>query len=209
MKKFSCPSCGAEIAFQSSVSVFTVCKSCRSTLVRKDMDLESLGKMADLKEDATVFQIGTTGRHHGEFLIIGRVRVSWADGFWNEWFIRYDDGRDGWLAEAQGFLMVSFRVDPTPTLPNATQLHSGHPIKISGADYLIDDVKEVTYSFAEGELPFVAPQGFKGTSIDLRRGENEFASISIGQGGDTDVFLGHYVQFDQLHFKNLKEIDGW
>jgi hypothetical protein len=209
MKKYSCPSCGAEIEFQSSASIFTVCKFCQSTLIRKDLNLESIGKMAALKDDLTPFQIGTSGKYQGNFSIIGRVRVSWSSGFWNEWFVRFDDGREGWLAEAQGFYMMSFPVETPADLPLVGDLKPETTVKIAKTIYQVDDVKDVTYTFAEGELPFAAPMGFKGVSVDLVQGEQQFASISYGSGGDTDVFVGSYLEFDEFHFQNLRQIDGW
>jgi hypothetical protein len=209
MKTFSCPACGAEVTFQSSASVFSVCKFCKSTLIRKDVSLESIGKMADLKDDATPLQLGVSGRCKGEFVVVGRVHVTWEDGFWNEWFVRFDDGREGWLAEAQGFYMMSFPVTKPENLPKVDQVRPDLRIQIGKTGYMVDDIKEVTYSFAEGELPFVAPQGFKGVSVDLRHGESDFASISYDGNGDADVFVGQYLDFDQFHFQNLRQIDGW
>ncbi len=214
MKKFSCPSCGAEVLIQSTATIFTVCKYCKSTLVRKDTDLESIGKMADLKEDASPLQIGTSGKYRAaglvasDFLVIGRVRVSWEDGFWNEWFVRFDDGLGGWLAEAQGDYMLSFEVTSPVTVPKLTDLEPESEVTIGKIKYLVSDIKTVTYTFAEGELPFIAPQGFKGQSVDLEAGENDFASISYSQEGN-DVFVGHYIEFDDFHFQNLRAIDGW
>jgi hypothetical protein len=209
MKKYSCPSCGAEVAFQSSASVFSVCKFCRSTLIRKDMDIEAIGKMADLKEDGSPLQLGTLGRFKGDFSLIGRVRVSWEDGFWNEWFVRFDDGREGWLADAQGLYMISFPVEVPPGMPTATEIRPGLPIQVGKICYSVDDVKDVTYTFAEGELPFAAPPGFKAVSIDLCHGESDFASLSYGTSGEVGVFIGQYVEFEQFHFQNLRPIDGW
>ena len=52
----NCPSCGAEVFFKSSVSVFAVCSHCQSMLVRHDMDLESLGSMAHVPDDVSPAQ---------------------------------------------------------------------------------------------------------------------------------------------------------
>ena len=209
MNTFSCPSCGAEVIFQSSSSIFTVCKFCRSTLVRKDLNLESIGKMADLQDDPTPLQVGASGKWRGNFLLIGRVRVSWDDGAWNEWFVRFDDGREGWLAEAQGFYMLSFAVENPGSVPSVQDVKPGLSVLIGKISYAVDDVKDITYTFAEGELPFAAPQGFKGVSVDLSEGEDNFASISYGAALETDVFVGQYIEFDQFHFQNLRQVDGW
>src|SRR5512139_495009 len=113
MKKFSCPSCGAEVPFASSISVYAVCKYCNSMIVRHDLDVEAIGKMAVLPDDMSPFQIGTEGFYLGQhFTLVGRMKMGWEDGSWNEWFMATDDGRKGWLAEAQGFYAVSFETEP-------------------------------------------------------------------------------------------------
>ena len=58
-------SCGAPVRFKSSVALLAVCASCRSQLVRKDLDIESLGKVAELVSDGSVVQLGTEGRWRG------------------------------------------------------------------------------------------------------------------------------------------------
>ena len=79
-----------------------------------------MGLMAQLPPDMTPFQIGTTGQWQGTgFSVVGRVRVSWADGSWNEWCLLFGDGRTGWLGEAQGLLMISFVVEPSTPLPRS------------------------------------------------------------------------------------------
>ena len=48
MKTANCPSCGAMLTFRSAVSILTVCNYCKSTLIRHDLALENVGKMAEL-----------------------------------------------------------------------------------------------------------------------------------------------------------------
>ncbi len=218
MKTAPCPACGAPVTFQSASSVFLVCAYCQSTLLRKDLDLEAIGKMAALQYDATPLQLGTTGKYPAPFTLIGRVRPAWSDGFWNEWFARFDNGREGWLAEAQGFYMLSFRGPAPVSLPAAGNLRPGLKLNLGKETYLVDDIREVTYSFAEGELPFPAPQGFRGISVDLRHGEDGFASILYPEsaaGGliasrpPGEFYEGKYLDFDKLGFANLRIPDGW
>ena len=81
-------------------------------IVRHDVDVESIGTMAALPEDMSPLQIGAEGDYQGQrFGIIGRMKIGWEDGVWNEWFILTDTGREGWLAEAQGFYAVCFASD--------------------------------------------------------------------------------------------------
>ena len=209
IKKYSCPSCGGEISFQSSLTVFSVCSFCRSTLIRNDAGLESIGKMAQLIDDTTPLKLGTSGRYQGSFSLIGRVQVAWKEGFWNEWFARFSDGRQGWIAEAQGFWMLSFAVSKPENLPKAAALKPEMQIGLDKILYTVDDIKPITYSYAEGELPFMAAQGYSAISVDLHHGENDFASITYEPSGNADVFIGKYVDFEQFSFQNLRQIDGW
>jgi len=47
-KTANCPSCGAAITFQSAISILAICHYCKSTLIRHDLELENIGKMAEL-----------------------------------------------------------------------------------------------------------------------------------------------------------------
>ena len=213
MKVYNCPSCGAEIPFRSSLSVYAVCPYCKSMVVRHDADVEAIGTMASLPDDMSPFQIGTEGIYKGvHFGIIGRMKIGWEDGNWNEWFIVSDDARKGWLAEAQGFYAVSFeKDDPLPekaeaALKNISSL--GYEIDLWGHKFKVVDVKQATCIGSEGELPFCAPQGRKTTSIDLNGDGNEFASIEIDEN-KRRIYIGSYVEWEQLKCTNFRKYEGW
>jgi len=209
MLTLSCPSCGANVDFQSKSSVFAVCSFCKSSLVRQDLNLDSIGKIADLQDDLTAFQIGTTGMFNKEkFEIIGRLKVGYSDGFWNEWYTTFGDERVAWLAEAQGFLAFCYPYEVTD-LPEVKTLKIGQAVDLKEKGiYEIDDIRAVKCLYSEGELPFDAVQGRKSTSVDLTGFELEMATIEYA-AKETRTFIGHYLDFDDFQFKNLRPIDGW
>jgi hypothetical protein len=213
MKKYNCPSCGAEITFQSALSVTCVCPYCRSLVVRHDTDVETIGKMAELPDDISPFQIGTAGIYKGvHFGIIGRLKVGWEDGCWNEWFLYMDTGKKAWLAEAQGFLAVIFEEDLTTSLAHAdfySVPELGEHKTIAGKNYTVSDIKDTECVGSEGELPFAAPQGRKVKAVDLVGGNSGFAGIEYSDGEQPSIFTGEYVEFTDLHFSNLRELPGW
>ena len=89
--------------FSSAQSLLSVCGYCRATLMRRDLDVENVGKMAELIPDPTPLQLGVEGRYRGtHFSVAGRIQVEYTDGAWNEWFLFFDDGKTGWLGEASG-----------------------------------------------------------------------------------------------------------
>ena len=236
MKKYNCPSCAAEGAFQSSLSVDAVCKYCNSMIVRRDVDVESIGTMAALPDDMSPLQIGTGGFYKGlRFTIIGRMKIGWDDGVWNEWFLYTDDGRRGWLAEAQGSYGISFELDD-PLHPNTeealnkriTQFEDqaakssvnkalgksgarpelGSYLTLNNQKFKVVDIKRATCIGSEGELPFSAPKGRKTLSVDLSGGNGEFACIEMLDGKQR-IYVGNYVEWDELRCYNLRPLEGW
>lgn len=214
MQKFACPSCGAEIVFQSNLSVYAICAYCSSMVVRRDVDVEKIGVMSALPRDASPLQLGTEGHYEGVgFRLIGRMKIGWRDGAWNEWFMLSDDGRKGWLAEAQGTYAVCFE-----TAGNIDQLFQGSvhgnrepqlgaPLVLEGKYLRVVDIKDATCIGSEGELPFVAPKGRETTSIDLVGPNGEFATVELDKGKQ-NIYLGRYLTWDELHFSNVKPADG-
>jgi hypothetical protein len=205
--KFNCPSCGAEVVFKSRFSIMGVCEYCSSTIVRHDQNLEDMGKMSEIGEDMSPLQIGSTGIYEKKsFEIIGRQKAIYNNGSWNEWYIIFGDGKEGWLAEAQGFYMVSFEKEDHKF--RYSDQKPGEVVTIGNVKFFIDDIKEIVYKGVEGELPKTTFFDSKATSIDLSAPNNEFCNVLI-QSDKTYMYLGKYIDFDDLKFKNLRELDGW
>ena len=178
-------------------------------VVRHDVNLEAIGKMAELPPDLSPLQFGTTGEFDGlAFTLIGRVRVAYDEGSWNEWCALFGDGRYGWVAEAQGFFQVSFETQPPSALSNTNTLAAGQLVEVEGQSYRVMDRKETVCLGSEGELPFAAAPGRKATSIDLAGAEGRFAGVEYADGA-VRFFLGAYAQFDDLKFDKLRPVPGW
>ena len=221
MSEFPCPSCGAPIRFTSNVTVSAVCSYCQTLVVRRDADIEAMGKMATLPEDMTPFCIGTDA-YDGAVAIrlIGRVRMAWADGFWNEWFFVREDGRKGWLAEAQGTYALSYELD-APVEDNikhaierwvaqddATSTIVGKTLILGEQLYTLTDRKVADCVACEGELPIISPRGRRSMSFDFMGEADTFASVESCYG-DLRVFVGRYVEWSDLKASKLKAVKGW
>lgn len=192
MIKLSCPSCGAEVDFRSKASAFAVCSYCKSTIVRHDMDLEVIGKMADLQDDLTPFQLGTKGVFNKQpFELIGRLKVGYTDGFWNEWYALFSSDKVGWLAEAQGFLAMCFPIDTRGSkFPSGESLRPGSIVNIEQDSYWVDDIRKCRCLYSEGELPLRAAQGRAARSIDLSAPGGKMATLEYtGMAKETAALL--------------------
>ena len=205
----NCPSCGAAIHFQSAASILAICEYCHSTLVRHDLKLEDIGKMAQLQRDGTPIQLRAEGSYQNvHFGVVGRIQLRYDEGLWNEWHLLFDDMRGGWLGEAQGTYAVSFLVQVPETVPAFKETAPAKKLQLNGRWYEIRDIQNALCIAGEGELPFRVGPGYEAPVIDLLGEHNSFATIDYSEESPL-VFLGEYVEFDELHLSGLKEFDGW
>lgn len=209
MKEAACPSCGAPVAFRSSVCLLAVCPNCRSQLWRKDLNLEALGKSAALLEDGGVVQLGTEGRWGGVgFAAVGRLQLRFDAGLWNEWFLLFDNGDQGWLGEAQGKYALSFKREATGPLPGYDELAVGRRLNLEGRAFTVTDLRTAEYLAAAGQLPFKPPLGEKAPLADLTAEAGGFATLDYSEGNPL-LFLGQWATPEALALTNLRIPEGW
>jgi Domain of unknown function (DUF4178) len=209
MLKATCPSCGAPVEFKSAVSILSICESCRSTLVRHDVNLENIGKMAELKLDGSPIQLGVEGRYLDvHFVVIGRIQLRFEQGIWNEWHLLFDDGRSGWLGEAQGTYAVSFLAKNSAAFPEFSALAPGEKVELRGQGFQVQNRESARCIGGEGELPFQVGAGYDAPVVDLLGPNDSFATIDYSEE-EPLLFIGEYMEFDDLHFSNLRQFDGW
>lgn len=223
MPNLACPSCGADVRFSSSLSVSAVCPYCSTLVVRTDVDVKDMGKVAALPADMSPLQIGTEA-YDGDtpFTLIGRVRMAWTDGFWTEWFFAGADGRKGWLAEAQGTFAISYESEAplhgstrsalVRALDMRTKLSNAdagtRTLTFEGKPYALTDRKTAVCIGCEGELPVVAGPGRKSITLDFMGEPDEFVSVEAS-GETLRVFVGRYVEWNALRASHAREVEGW
>jgi hypothetical protein len=205
----NCPSCGAPVQFRWSSAAQTVCTFCRSILVRDDLDLKNVGKVADLPPDPSPITLLTEGAYRGKsFQVLGRIVYAWENGGWNEWHIVFSDGSSGWLSDAQLQYAVSFLSNQATALPGAAEILRGKHFTFDQIDYEVATLTKASYKGVEGELPFP----FYGKSdmlfADLKTEGRPFATLDYSDPSPL-LFLGEWVEFDDLQLKNLRQFEGW
>ena len=207
--KAQCTACGGPIVFENKVSLFAVCSHCGCSVLRHDMNLESLGKMAELVDDGTPLQLGTRGKHRGvPFQIVGRIQIAYPDGYWNEWFLDFAGERDGWLGEAQGMYAVNFPIKVRPAIPPFGALKIGMPVMLDDRGFFVRDIQQGQCVSGEGELPFQVECGSRTPTADLAAEDGAFATLDYSEG-ITSVYVGEYQDFPALAFENLRRVEGW
>jgi hypothetical protein len=209
MISVGCPSCGNPVAFATATTGYAVCDACQSMLVRSDMDVTKIGQSAGLIEDGSPLQIGASGRWKNvSFDLVGRIQVAYPFGFWNEWYAAFGNGSEGWIGEAQGNYFVNFAVDTPPALPPFDQLRRGMHLTIGGQAFAVTQVQRALVIGCQGSLPFLQNSGWQAPVADLRSATATGATLDYSDDPPL-AFVGEYVDFAQLHFSNLREIEGW
>ena len=206
----NCPNCGAPVKFLWSSAVQTTCEFCHSILVRRDVDLEKVGEVADLPPDASPIQIATEGIYTDKpFVVVGRILYEYEQGGWNEWHVVFNDGASGWLSDAQLEYDVSF-LRPAARRAAARRSGSlcGNKFNWNNAEYEVTSLTRAHYKGVEGELPFEYWDKSDVLFADLRTIDGRFATIDYSEEQPL-LFLGEAVEFDDLQLKNLREFEGW
>jgi len=189
--------------------VQTTCEFCHSILVRTDLDLKKVGQVADLPQDSSPIHLGTEGQYQNRpFVVVGRIIYEYEQGGWNEWHVVHNDGTSGWLADAQLEYDLSFWTKPPKPLPPFEKVHRDAVFQWDKQQYRVTSVTRAHYKGVEGELPFEYWDKHDMIFADLRTTTGEFATIDYSENPPL-LFMGRPVEFDDLHFKNLREFEGW
>jgi hypothetical protein len=205
----NCPNCGAPVNFKWSSAVQTTCEFCHSILVRRDVNLEKVGVVADLPPDSSPIQIGAEGQYQNKsFVVIGRILYEYEQGGWNEWHIIFSDGASGWLSDAQNDYAISFLETTPPPLPTIDQIQRGQAFEWGQRHYEVTVITRAHYKGVEGELPFEYWDKHEALFADLRSFDSRFGTIDYSQA-PTLLFLGAAVDYDELHMKNVRLFEGW
>lgn len=203
----ACPSCGAQVPFRSSASVMAVCEYCQTTVLRENDRVRDQGKMSAVLEDYSPFQIGSSGVLDSVgFSLIGRIQLHYTDGFWNEWYLQFDDGTNGWLSDASGQYVITRAAGNLDGAPLFKALTINQIIVYQSVSFRVTDCRTASCTGGQGELPFVVGNGWQTSVADLRFA-SRFLSLDYTDGYPPLVYDGRAVTLDALKFQMLREVD--
>jgi len=203
----SCPACGAPIAFKTGSAIVVVCEFCNSVVARGDRKLEDLGKVAALVETGSPLNVGLRGVYQGvPFEMTGRAQLGHqAGGVWDEWYAAFQDGRWGWLAEAQGRFYLTFHLSlPEQSLiPPFEEIQLGAPVAAlpTSVPLTVAETGVATQLGAQGEIPYKLTPGAEYEYADLSGPHGMFATLDYSESPPT-VFVGREVTLADLGLAN-------
>ena len=185
-----------------------MCGFCKSTLARDANTLALIGKQGELLEDYSRLQIGTGGKvnlnqQSRAFSLIGRIQLRFNTGYWNEWYVLYDDGLTAWLSDASGQYVLSQAIESTAAIPTFDSISIGQTINLAGEVFTASDKRVSECIGGRGELPFAPSSTWQARTIDLRSAA-QFVTLDYSDAVPM-AYQGFAVAFEDLHLSHLRD----
>jgi LSD1 subclass zinc finger protein len=196
MKVGDCPSCRAPVEFRPGAGQVKVCEYCHTVVFRGEVKLESLGKVAELMDTQSPLKVGLSGRYSGTpFTVAGRIQKSNATGTWDEWFLQFEDERQGWLAESEGEWKILFpMVNVAPPKCEALQVLGSFTLR--DETFVVEEKAAATTLAAEGQLPDFNREHLY---VDATGPKGIFCTLDEA-GGQVEAFVGSFTTLKALGF---------
>jgi len=151
----TCPSCGNVINQMTRSPQMVVCPACNSTHLLNSGRLEDVGKSVILTDFPSIFELHRAFCHKDwKFTPVGRVRYDYGDGWWDEWYVRSDNGKESWVSVDEGEIAIESLVQKDLKIPSFEELRVGGSLLINRIKMTVIEKNSCTMVGAEGELPF-------------------------------------------------------
>ena len=206
----NCPNCGAPVQFRWSSAVQTVCPFCHSILVRDDLDLKNVGQVADLPPDPSPISLLTEGTYKG------KTSRCWGASFMSGNMAAGTNGTSCFrMGPAAGSPTRScstpsrFWSNPAPASAGSpAEVSRGGTLHFNQIDYEVATMtaRATRASKASCRFPFTAKSDM--LFADLRTAGRAFGTLDYSDRTPL-LFLGEWVEFEELQLKNLRQFEGW
>ena len=201
-----CPACGAGVDVHNPGIVTIVCAYCGHAVYWDGAKVEAAGQQSILPEGITRLYRGACGVILGKrFSVMGRVRYSFGAGFWDEWFLEYDNGAIAWLSEDNFELALQERIAAAAP-PDWAALRPGDHFAFQGTAFYLQEIGAASCLGMEGALPKKANTGDAYKYADAVSGDGkkvlgvEFAAAA------PELFLGRFINHGDIAL-NFEALD--
>lgn len=197
------------MTFAHGAAPATVCDTCRSTVMRQLDELVVAGKVAAFSRDLSPIQLGARGSVDGkDFQVVGVLRKAREGVRWNEWYLLFSDGTDGYLGEGNGFYQV-FSEPPQTVTSDPKQFYAGASATVGGVGWTVIEAAQAKVIAAEGTLPFAAVQDTPTAYADLRSMDGRRVGTLDAVDQPPTLWVGRIVPLTALQMEGLRPITGW
>lgn len=191
----TCPGCGGGVDLTDRFAKTVACPWCGQSLLVQSAAGDPSGEEAALADYPSRFSLGCEGAIKGrKFTALGRVRYDYGDGFWDEWYLRFVDGKPGWLQEDESEYVLFERQRITSEIPDWNHIRVGQRLQVNGHAVFVAEKGTATIAGSAGELGRLIPTGetvhyFEGSAagklVSIELSENTM-ELSLGVEIDGD-----------------------
>lgn len=184
--ELSCPSCGMAVAGISAHTRSLQCPGCASWIYLSNNGWTDGGVFEHALDAPSILHLGRSGslvsadKPNRPFVVAGRVRISYARGFWDEWWLEFEDAGHQWLEESDGNYELHSAVALTPDPADALAVTVGSNLKIDGQDWFVTERLEAEVTGTEGRLPVAIVPAEKVVCIELIGNGKEISIEATG-----------------------------
>lgn len=194
-----CPSCSAPVEQVAGVRT-VVCPYCRTAIVsekhRKEFQAEEIIQKTQIvygANDRGPLGINTAGFYQNAgFIIKGVVEYRESDGWtWQEYFIKFADGRGAWLEYDDGDFYLNFEIE--------REFSKGmFGCKIGDEKIKVKEEGKAKISYQHGHLPFSYPPHTTIKYVDARSTREPGKRYSIEYTKkETEVYESYKVRVEK------------
>ncbi len=204
-----CPSCGAEIEADRRFAKLVVCQYCESAVLLDEKAARVAGKMAVLAQTPSPFFVGGTGKlMDRQFSILGRVRYGYERGYWDEWYLAFEDGSTTWIGEDENNFSLESCDESEKAPVEYADAYPGQTIQLGATTFHLDEKGIAICEGGEGQLPFPIISGERVPFLDLSMADR-FATIEYDMEDTTArVFRGRRLDLSEVKMDMTAEEAG-
>jgi len=197
LKKLNCPACGAPLRIDNRFVKLVTCEFCGQVSLLRDTGLDPTGRTAQLAEFPSPLYLDATGILQGKrFRVLGRLRYQYAAGFWDEWFLYFENDKPGWLVEDEGEFTFYNKTTFTGPIPPFETIQVGGTIQLNGRSVFITERGTAVIAGGEGQLAF---QVLPGEQIHYFDGTCEGRMLTVEYADDEiEVLVGRAIERNSL-----------
>ncbi len=198
MATATCPSCGGTLNITVQTSKMVTCSYCGMISYLNAGNLAMIGQKTFLVDYGSMLKIGKKGKIKDiDFQVIGRLRIDYEDGFFDEWYLNTPQGQK-WLSEDEGkfvFFHESKEIND-PILYDLLDFPVGKYFNYLNSKLFISEKSTAKINGGEGELPFQVEPNQKADFVDALFEQKlysfEFLPKSI------ELHIGDYININDI-----------
>ncbi len=195
----SCPACGAALGEATAHVRSLSCPHCSNWIYLGSNGWESAGLFEHAIDAPSMLRLGKRGQFEDrQFHVAGRLRMSYQDGFWDEWWLEFDDGLHQWLEEDDGVYRLHSHMEQVIPPGQFDTAQVGGTVTIATADWFVTERVDARVAGVEGSLPMAITPGESVVCVDAINNGIKVSFESAAR--DVQMYQGRVIRGKEIEW---------